>query len=126
MRKDKKSFFNNSHLSKSAVNIPEFVFKSEKLKINNPKATENTFINQLYKSPLIINHLEKNESKDNSILIKNTNSAIILTNNNKVHNEKNAINSIPEASVGKISQKDSHFILKNVNVINSKNNKGML
>lgn len=119
MKKDKISFSNNSHLSNSVVNIPEFVFNTEKLKVQNPKATDNIFESKKTMSPAIAaDKIEKLNLKEKIVLNKNANSTIINHHNsNEVQNGKKVNALHLNANVGKIND-------RSVELMSSKKNLG--
>lgn len=111
------------------MNIPEFVFNTEKLKIINPKASENIFDNNNYKSPIIISRLDKNSIKENNHHNNNSNLSIINhknINNNEIQNQSkvNLVNA--KVSTSEKLHKDNQLaISRNTNFENKNNSKGI-
>ncbi len=86
------------------MNIPEFIFNTEKINIFNPKLTENNFNNKIFRSPVVADDLNKKASKE-SILKKNTYSVLVnQQNNNEVHNDNNVNEINSKVVAGKINE----------------------
>ena len=128
MKKDKIAFSTNSHLSNSVVDLPEFVFNTEKLKIANSKSAENIFDNKNSIGAAIGNQPQKKGNEANSFLSKNADSSIGVQNKNEVQLQ-NANGSNLIAAEGKIKTKstgEAGKTLSDIKAPNKSNSQGTL